>query len=385
VIYRPFGKTDLELSQLGFGCMRFPLLNSNDPTSIDEPEAIRMLHYAIDNGINYLDTAWPYHRETSEKFVGRALREGYREKVYLATKMPMWLINNKEDLQKYFDEQLRRLQTDIIDMYHLHSLDKISWKTVKAHDVLRFLDKILEDGKIRYAGFSFHDELPLFKEIVDSYPWTFCLIHLNYVDDDFQAGIKGLEYAYKRGLAIIIMEPLRGGKLAQKVPEEILKIIKRTKREQTPAQFALRWLYNREEVNCVLSGMSTIEQVKENIEFASEEHRNMLSAAELQFYAKAKELFRSRIKVNCTQCGYCMPCPQKIPISFILELYNDAYMYNAIDDSQRAYRVFIKPENRADRCTACAECEDKCPQKVPIAEYMKKADEVLGKAKGVKV
>ncbi len=380
MIYKPFGRTDVKVSQLGFGCMRLPLTDSSDPTSIDEPSATQMLQYAIDNGINYLDNAWPYHRETSEKFVGRALKGGYRKKIYLATKMPMWLIKKRADLHKYFNEQLKRLQTETIDMYHLHSLGKRSWKTAKECDTLKFLDKILADGRIRYAGFSFHDELPLFKEIVDSYPWTFCLIHVNYVDDDFQAGIEGLEYAYKKGLAVTIMEPLRGGKLAQRVPEEILKIIEQTNRKQTPAQFALRWLYNREEISCVLSGMSTMGQVKENIRFASEEHTGTLSVQELQLYTKAKEFFKSRIKVGCTQCGYCMPCSQKIPISFILELYNDAYMYNAFEDSQRAYKVFIKPENRADKCTACAECEEKCPQKVPIIECMKKADELLGKA-----
>jgi predicted aldo/keto reductase-like oxidoreductase len=269
------------------------------------------------------------------------------------------------------------MQTDTIDMYLLHALGKNGWKTVKDCNLLGSFDKMRAAGKIRFAGFSYHDELPLFKEIVDAYPWTFCLIHLNYVDDHYQAGIEGMEYAHKKGLAVMIMEPLRGGKLANNVPGEILELIRKTGRNQSPAQFALRWVLNRPEVSCVLSGMSSLEQVQENIRFSSQVHVNTLSPKELQLYQRAKAMYQSKIKVNCTQCGYCMPCPQKIPISFILELYNDACMYDAIRDSQWMYRVFVKPENRADQCTECGECEEKCPQKISIAATLKKAHELL--------
>ncbi len=379
MIYRQFGKTDIKISQLGFGCMRFPITDPNNPKTINESESKRMLHYAIDNGVNYLDNAYSYHMEMSERFVGKALKGGYRKKVYLATKMPVWCVKSKEDSQKYFDEQLRRLQTDRIDMYLLHSLGKNGWETVQQCDILGFLDEMLKQGKIRFAGFSYHDELLLFKEIVDAYPWACCLIHLNYVDDDFQAGVKGLEYAHKKGLAVVIMEPLRGGKLAQKVPAEVLNMIRQSRYKQTPTEFALRWLYNRPEVSCVLSGMSSMEHVKENVKFASKEHAGTLSAQDLALYARVKQFYRTRTKVNCTQCGYCIPCSQDIPIPFILELYNDAYVYNADENSQWMYSVFVKPENRADHCTACGECEEKCPQKIPIAECMEKAHEVLGK------
>ncbi len=378
MIYRQFGRTDIKISQLGFGCMRFPITDPHDPKTINEAESKKMLHFAIDNGVNYLDTAYTYHMEMSERFVGKALKGGYRKKVYLATKMPVWLVKAKKDSQRYLDEQLRRLQTDRIDMYLLHSLGESGWKKVEQYDILNFLDKALKKGKIGFAGFSYHDELPLFKEIVDAYPWTCCLIHLNYVDDDFQAGIKGLEYAYKKGLAVVIMEPLRGGKLAQKVPEEVLNMIRQSRYKQTPAEFALRWLYNRPEVSCVLSGMSSTEHVKENIEVASEEHEGTLTVQDLALYASVKQLYRIRTKINCTQCGYCMPCSQNIPIPFILELYNDAYVYNAIENSKWMYSVFVKPEKRADQCTECGECEEKCPQKIPIAECMKKAHEILG-------
>lgn len=377
MIYRTFGKTNVNISQLGFGCMRFPLIDKNDPTKINETEARKMLHYAIDNGVNYLDTAYNYHRQMSEHFVGKALKGGYREKIYLATKMPVWLVKDKEDAQKYFDEQLKRLQTDTIDMYLLHSLSKNTWKTVQEYDILGFLDKTRAKEKIRFAGFSFHDELPLFKEIVDAYPWTFCLIHLNYVDDDYQAGVKGLKYAHGKGLAVFIMEPLRGGKLANNVPAEVLNIIKKSGRVQTPTEFALRWVYNRPEVSCVLSGMSSMDQVKENIQLASHDYVGTLGAKDLALYRKAKDFYRSKTRVNCTQCGYCMPCPQGIPISFIMELFNDACMYDAVADSQRAYKIFILPEHRADQCTRCGECEEKCPQKIPIAESLEEAHILL--------
>jgi predicted aldo/keto reductase-like oxidoreductase len=377
MVYRPFGSTGINISQLGFGCMRFPLTQTFDPTTIHESEATSMIHYAIDHGVNYVDTAYPYHSEMSERFVGKALKRGYRQKIYLATKMPLWLVKEKEDPQKLFDEQLKRLQTDTIDMYLLHALGKHSWKTAQNYNILQFLDTVRDAGKIRFAGFSFHDELPLFKEIVDAYPWTFCLIHLNYVDDDYQAGIEGLEYAHKKGMAVVIMEPLRGGKLANNVPNEILEIIRQSGNTQTPAAFAFRWLFNRPDVSCVLSGMSSMEQVKENIKIASRNYVGTLGEQDVACYATARKFYRSRTKVNCTQCGYCMPCPQKIAIPFILELYNDAYMYDALQDSQRQYKIFITPEHRGDHCTTCGDCEEKCPQKIPIAECLKKAHEAL--------
>jgi predicted aldo/keto reductase-like oxidoreductase len=379
MIYRPFGKSDLEISQLGFGCMRFPLTIDNDPTSIDEAKSSQMIHYAIDNGINILDNAWPYHREASEKFTGRALQGGYRQKIYLSTKLPMWLIKGKDDPKRYFNEQLKRLRTETIELYLLHALSKKSWATACEHNVLGFLDDLKATAKIKLAGFSFHDDLSLFKKITDAYSWDFCLIHLNYVDDDFQAGLAGLEYAHKKGLAVMVMEPLRGGKLANKVPDDVIDLISQTGRIQTPAEFALRWIYNRPEVDCVLSGMNALEQVRQNIKFASKDHRCTLTPDELTIYEKVKSFYRSRTAVNCTQCGYCAPCTQGIPISFILELYNDAVTYDAVENSQWMYDVFIKPENRADKCISCGECEEKCPQKIQIAEHLAKAHKILSK------
>lgn len=377
MIYRKVRNTDVSLSQLGFGCMRLPLVDVNDPSSIDETAAAGMLHYAVEHGVNYFDTAHPYHREMSERFVGKALTGTYRDHIHLATKLPMWHVKNRQDCDRLFNEQLQRLQTDNLDMYLLHALNKRSWKTVQEHDVLSFLDDLKENEKIRFAGFSFHDDLALFKEIVDAYPWTFCLIHLNYVDCDYQAGITGLEYAHKKGIAVQIMEPLRGGKLARHVPDDIKEIIARTGRRQTPAQFGLRWLLNRSEVCCVLSGMSSLAEVKENIVFASHDHIDTVSDKEMELYAEARVLYRARTRIPCTQCGYCMPCEQKIPITFILELFNDAYMYNSLSESSRAYRVFVKPENRPDKCIQCGTCEEKCPQKVPIIQSLLEAHRIF--------
>jgi predicted aldo/keto reductase-like oxidoreductase len=377
MIYRNFGNTDIKPSQLGFGLMRLPLRIEFKPEMIDRRKARRMLHYAIEHGVNYLDTAYPYHSGTSEEFLGKALTKGYRGKVYVATKLPTWFVKKKSDPQKFFNEQLKRLKTDCIDMYALHGLGKNTWETVKKFDLLSFMDKMHKKGKIHFPGFSFHDTLPLFKEIVDAYPWTFCMIHLNYVDEHYQAGVKGLEYAYSKGLAVIVMEPLRGGKLSHNVPKEILDIIKKSGRKQTPAEFALRWVLNKPEVSLLLSGMSTTDHVKENVAFACNEHAGSLTRKELKLYKKAKEFYRSRMKVNCTLCDYCMPCSQKIPISFIFNMFNDIYIYNALKQSQWMYKVFIKPENHADQCIECGKCEERCPQKIPIPEALKKAHKIL--------
>jgi predicted aldo/keto reductase-like oxidoreductase len=359
--------------------MRLPLRFEFKPKEIDRREARRMLYYAIDHGVNYLDTAYPYHRRTCEDFLGKALTKEYRKKVYVATKLPTWMVKKKTDALKFFKEQLKLLRTDYIDMYLLHSLGEGTWKIVQKYHLLSFMDRLRKNGKIRFPGFSFHGKLSLFKKIVDSYPWVFCLIHINYVDDHYQAGLSGLRYAKEKGLQVMVMEGLRGGKLARGVPQEIKRIIAKTGRKQTPAQFAFRWLLNRPDIGLVLSGMSTMKQVKENIRFFSSDHIGTISKKEMELYKKAKKFYKSLIKVNCTECGYCSECPQRIPIQFILNLYNDACMYNAVDQSSWAYNVFIRPKGRADNCTECGECEEKCPQKISIIKTLKKAHKLLSK------
>lgn len=377
MIYRTFGNTDIELSQLGFGLMRLPIREQFKPATIDRRRARKMIHYAIEHGVNYFDTAYAYHRQTSEDFLGKVLTKSHRKRVHVATKLPTWLIKKKTDPMKFFDEQLRRVQTDHFDMYLLHSLGESNWKIVKKFNLLTFMDKLQKKGKIRFPGFSFHGRLSLFKKIVDAYPWVFCMIHLNYVDDHYQAGIAGLKYAAKKELAVIVMEGLRGGKLSNNVPQPVNDIIKRTGRKQTAAQFAFRWLWDMPEVSMVLSGMSTMEQIKENVRFASKDHRGTITEKERKLYAEAKKFYESRIMVNCTECGYCVPCKQKVSIPFILGLYNDAHIFNALDQARFSYNVFVGPKHDATQCIACGECEEKCPQDIPIIKTLKKAHKEL--------
>lgn len=375
MIYRPLGGSGVLVSQLGFGAMRLPLKDENDFSSINESRADRMIRSAIDKGVNYLDTAYVYHRGASETYLGKALGNGYREKIFLATKSPVWLLKSREDAMKYLNEQLARLRLDAVDFYLLHGLNQKSWKTVKDLDVLGFLDRARESGKIRWSGFSFHDDPDLFREIVDAYPWTLCQVYLNYVDDDCQAGIAGMEYAHKKGLGVVVMEPLRGGKLVRNVPAEVMEIINRT--GLSPTEFALRFLFNRPETSCVLSGMSTSEQVDENLRIADKEQAGILMPEDLAGYAAAKAIYKSRTAVPCTGCGYCLPCPLNIPIPLILEIYNDAFMFDARDECRGTYQAFFKPEHRADKCTVCGECESKCPQNIPIAATLAKVHKTL--------
>lgn len=263
--YRDFGKTGVKTSILGFGAMRLPIVGE-DVSQIDEEKAIEMIRYAIEHGVNYVDTAYPYHMGNSEKIVGKALKDGYREKVFLATKSPVWQVERHEDFERFLDQQLEKLQTDHVDMYLMHALDKERWEKIKALRFFEFFERAKAQRKIRFAGFSFHDKYPIFKEIVDGYDgWDFCQIQLNYMDVNYQAGVRGLKYAASKGLAVVIMEPLKGGKLA-KLPQKVQDILKRSGKNWSAVEWSLRWLGNFPEVSVILSGMSTLEHVKENVE-----------------------------------------------------------------------------------------------------------------------
>jgi predicted aldo/keto reductase-like oxidoreductase len=380
--YRKFGKLDWQVSALGFGCMRLPI-KDNDSTKIDEPEATRMLHYAIDHGVNYVDTAYPYHGGNSELFVGRALKGGYREKVKLATKMPSWFINEYNDFDKYFNEQLQKLQTDHIDFYLLHALKEEWWPKLKDLGVFEWAEKAIVDGRISHLGFSFHDKYPVFQDIVDAYDrWTFCQIQYNYMDIENQAGTKGLQYAASKGLAVVIMEPLLGGKLVNP-PEPIQKIWDTTPNKREPADWALQWLWNQPEVSVVLSGMSTMEQVEQNVASAAASGINRLSPeADLRLFDEVRIKYQELSPVSCTKCEYCLPCSQGVNIPRNLEIYNDAIMYDKLDFARSAY-TWIAEEERASVCIQCLECEQLCPQEIPISEWMTHIHEVLGEGKAI--
>lgn len=376
--YRKFGKLDFEVSNLGFGCMRFPVID-DDNGKINEDEAIKMIRFAIDNGVNYIDTAYPYHQRNSEPLVGKALKDGYRQKVKLATKLPVWLCETYEDFDKYLNEQLEKLETEYIDFYLLHSLSNKSWNKARDLGVLEFLNRALADGRIKYAGFSFHDDLSVFKEIVDSYDWSFCQIQLNYMDEDYQAGIQGLKYASGKGLAVIIMEPIKGGKLAKEPRGDLKDIWERSGINRTPAELALRWVWDHPEVTLLLSGMSSMEQVKENIKTASDITPLSLDPSEIKLIENIKDIYNSRNKVGCTSCRYCVPCPNKVAIPDIFEIYNNYYVYEATAAGINSYERMKKAGIDSTNCVECAQCEDACPQNLEIIRHLKDADLVLNR------
>jgi predicted aldo/keto reductase-like oxidoreductase len=313
--------------------------------------------------------------------VGHALKDGYREKIKLATKMPSWFIEKYEDFDKYLNEQLGKLQTDHVDFYLLHGLSKKRWLKLRDLDVLKWAEKIIADGRIRHLGFSFHDDLEAFKQIVDGYDkWTLCQIQHNYMDIEYQAGTKGLKYAAEKGLAVVIMEPLRGGQLSKEPPESVKEIWNSATTKRTPADWALQWLWNQPEVSVVLSGMSTMQQVVENIASAEHSAIGLLGEKELSLIAEAREKYRKLSPIPCTGCEYCMPCPNGVNIPHAFHYYNDAMMYSDPRTARFRYRQEAK-EAWADNCIECLECEEKCPQGIPISEWLKKAHDYLGPRK----
>ena len=379
--YRIMGKTGERVSALGFGMMRLPIVDG-DPSHIDEPKAAAMLHQAIDQGINYIDTAYPYHGTgfqkggQSEPFVGRALKGGYREKVKLATKLPSWLVHERGDFDRYLDEQLNRLQTSWIDFYLIHTLDRKRWPQVVEAGVFDFIEKALKSGKIKHIGFSFHDQLSLFKEIVDAYPWDMCQIQYNYLDENYQAGTEGLKYAASKGLGVVIMEPLRGGSLVQQMPPDACEIFTRADSSKSLADWGLSWVMNHPEVSVVLSGMSSMEQLETNIKIAEHSEPGMLSDSEMSAIEKVKELFKSRQKIGCTGCGYCMPCPAGVNIPENFKLYNTAYLFNNLEHCKFSYGL-LTHNQQAQYCKKCGRCEQHCPQGLPIMETLVKVHQAL--------
>jgi len=378
--YRKFGKLDWEVSVLGFGAMRLPVIDSVQE-NIDEPEAIRMIRRSIDAGVNYVDTAYPYHGGNSELVVGRALKDGYREKVKLATKLPSWFIQKPEDFDRYLDEQLTRLDTDHIDFYLFHAMNKNTWPKIRDLDALKWAEGAQSDGRIHYLGFSFHDTLAVFKEIVDAYDrWTFCQIQYNFMDIEYQAGTEGLKYAHDKGLAVVVMEPLRGGNLTKEPPDSVMDLWGTAEKKRTPAEWALQWVWDHEEVPMALSGMTTMQHVEENLVYADQSEQNTFGPEEIELVEKVREEYIKRSPIPCTACRYCMPCPNGVNIPQVLSLYNFGYMYDDHRQSRYLYRT-LPPEQQGDKCIECNECEELCPQDFPISEWILKTHGWLGPKK----
>ena len=371
MLYRKMPKSGDNLSILGFGCMRFPMKGGR----IDEPRAIAQIRYAVDQGVNYADTAWPYHAGESERILGAAMQDGYRERVKIATKLPCWMIRTRADMDRYLAAQLDKLQTDHVNYYLLHSLNGAQWDRMEQLGALEFLDRAIRDGRIVNAGFSFHGLAHDFLRIVDAYPWCFCQIQYSYLDEECQAGTAGLEHAAAKGLGVVVMEPLRGGKLAASPPPAVAALWKTAKSCRSPVEWALCWVWNRPEVTLLLSGMNDELHIRENLAIAGRAHANSLGKEELGLVGRVAETYRQLMKIPCTGCGYCMPCPSQVSIPLCFEEYNKVHMFDALQEARFTYALRLSDlldtrPGYASQCVQCRECLDKCPQHIAIPEAL---------------
>ncbi len=376
MLYRKLGSTNQKVSILGFGCMRLPVI-SGQYDNVDVDIAIPLIRKAIDHGVNYLDTAYPYHNGHSETVIAEALKEGYRKKVLIADKLPSWLIHKRTDMDQYLQKQLDRLQTDQIDFYLLHSIKEDYWAKLESLGVLEFLDDAVNDGRIKYTGFSFHGELELFFDVIDSYNWDICQVQHNIVDENFQAGREGINYASNQGIGVVIMEPLRGGTLVKNVPEDVQEIYAEASSERTPAEWALKYLWDQKEIDLVLSGMTSFKDLDENLKIAEKGFPDSLNPEEKMIIRGVRAAYRLRKQINCTQCGYCIPCSSGVDIPGNFQELNHAYMFQDIENSRMNYYMLLDEGKRASSCTECGECEKLCPQMIPIQETLKKVQKTF--------
>ena len=358
MLYREMGKTGEKLSILGYGCMRYPKKNG----AIDEERTEKQIIQAIEQGVNYFDSAYIYHGGRSESILGDILAKGYRDRVKIATKMPPYLVHSIRDMEHILDNQLKRLRTDRVDYYLIHAINDLKgWRRLKDLGITEFIDRAKKAGKILHFGFSFHGEKEEFKKLVDDYPWDFCQIQYNYMDENFQAGKEGLEYAASKGLGVVVMEPLRGGSLVGRMPGEIQDIWDTAQTERTPAEWAFRWVWNHPGVTVVLSGMNEEAHIEENIRIANEAIPNSLTQDELALFERVKGTYRKLMKVGCTGCAYCMPCPAGVDIPMCFGYYNSKHLFK-LKHANYQYMAFAggiaggRPSH-ASLCINCGKCE----------------------------
>lgn len=394
------GSLNWQVSALGFGCMRLPTSRRFLLKTVNTREALRTIHMGIDQGINYIDTAYPYHLGKSETIVGEALQNGYRDRVKLVTKLPVMFMRKPEQFDSYLETQLRKLQTDYLDFYLLHALNAASFEKVKRFELVDKLERAQKEGKIKHLGFSFHDTLPVFKQIVDYYPWDLTLVQHNYMDTAIQATNDGVTYAHEKGLAVAIMEPVKGGMLANP-PKQAMDIMAKAPIHRSPVDWALQFLWNKPEVSVVLSGMSSKKQVQENCKSASASGIQSLTREELDIIDRLAAFFRQRIMVGCTACGYCVPCPQGVDIPDCFAILNNIALAEQGDFAQRLSTWFIrrrykkKPRNEKQHklnpdagggavlCTKCEACVKKCPQNIDIPAELEKVHAVLDRGEKI--
>ena len=374
--YREFGKTGLKPSLLGFGCMRFPTkLNEEGNRVIDSEEAEKMLDYAYKNGITYFDTAYPYHGGESEVVLGNAMKKYDRSTFLVADKLPMWKLEKTEDVRDTFFTQLKRLNMDYVDFYLLHALNRNNFQKAKDIKALEEVIKLKEEGYIRHIGFSFHDDYEIFEKIVNYYDnWEFCQIQYNYMDTDDQAGDKGRELCLDKGIPLVIMEPIKGGNLAS-FSKDVEDIFKNYDKDASIASWALRYVGSKEPVRVILSGMTTFEQVVDNINTFN--NFKKLNEKEEKLVQEAKALIKSKVKIGCTGCEYCMPCPKGVKIPYNFSLWNNYSMYNN-KNFKKNYQS-MEESAKASACIKCGKCETLCPQHLKIRDNLVLVNEDLSK------
>ena len=367
--YVPFGKLGFDISRLGMGCMRLPTVQEGDKKVVDVPRAVALIRAGIDGGVTYVDTAYPYHGGESENVVGLALKDGYRARVKLATKLPCWAVETRADMDRLLDEQLKKLQVPFVDFYLLHALGRERWEKMKSLGALEFLDSAVRDGRIRHPAFSFHDEYPVFRDILLSYDWHMTQIQINYLDIRLQAGLRGLKLAESRGVPAVVMEPLRGGALARP-SADIRAIMDRYPEKRSPVDWAFRFVGDYANVATILSGMSDEEQMADNLRLFDDVKVGCLTDADKRLIARLRAAYRRRMPIGCTGCEYCMPCPMGVAIPRLFAEYNEANMFDALDRFPRSYQGFVTREKDAGRCVRCGACEAQCPQHLPIREWL---------------
>jgi predicted aldo/keto reductase-like oxidoreductase len=374
MLYRIVPKNGDRLSSLGFGAMRLPV---DENGTVNEEKAIAQIRKAIDNGVNYLDTAWPYHGGQSELVVGKALQDGYREKVKIADKLPSWAIKTRQEMDAILDKQLEKLGVETIDYYLLHALEGNTWDRLNSLGVIEFLEKAKADGKIANIGFSFHGSKEDFTRIIDAYDWVFCQIQYNFLDTQNQAGTAGLKHAASKNIAIMVMEPLRGGNLSRPdAPPAIEAIWKTSETMRTPVEWALRWVWNNPEVTVVLSGMNVDEHIDQNIAIAGQAEAGALTDKELDLIDRVADAYRELMPIGCTGCQYCMPCPSGVNIPGCFEIYNTGIMFEQTQERSQFVYAFQNSGVRgnstyASQCVECGECMEHCPQHIEIPERLK--------------
>ena len=371
--YRLIQKTGDEVSSLGYGAMRLPLKNGK----IDRDKAKELIYHAIDNGVNFIDTAYLYG--DSEKFLGEILQGEYRDKVKICTKLPSINVKKYEDMEKFLDEQLERLQRDSIDYYLIHSVDFKTANRLFKRDLIKFLNKAKNEGKIKHAGFSYHGVREEFDLLIDAYDWDVVMVQYNYFDENVQASLEGIEYAASKGMGVFVMEPLKGGILAGKMPEDAEEIFKKANPDKSNAQWAMEWVLNNRNVSCVFSGMNSMEQLDENIEVANKTSPMSMSFEDLETVELVKRVMKNSLKINCSTCGYCMPCPRDVNIPECLKIYNEKYLFNykgflntAVMDYFQYLSGIMSKASNAGLCNGCGKCLRKCPQKLDIPNELAK-------------